>query len=315
VIVCRDDRTCRGIGFAAGFKNVGYSFGYQDNICAGIELRGRSEIVEAIVSVGSAEVGQGTHTAILQMAAEALGISPSCVRLVVSDTATSPGSSGSCSASRMTLMAGNALRGAAEKALVHWRDGERPAVGVCTYLAPRTTTIDPVTGYGSPNFAYGYVAVAAEVEVDRESGGLRVLRVVCANDVGKAINPQQAAGQIEGGVVQALGWLTCENFQTAGGSVLTPNFSTYLIPSSSDVPETVKAVLVEKPDPVGPWGARGMGEMPFIVVAPAVMAAVHDATGIWFDEFPLTQELLLPKLTRSNGGSPQGTAPGGRSPF
>jgi CO/xanthine dehydrogenase Mo-binding subunit len=283
----------RGIGFATGFKNVGYSFGYPDNSRASIELRGETSVREAVVYLGSAEVGQGTHTVIQQMAAEALGLGADRVRLVVSDTATSPGSSGSVSASRMTLMAGNALRGAAEKALGKWCAGERPSVGDFTYFSPRTTTTDPITGFGSPNFAYGYVAVGAEVEVDLDSGELRILRIACADDVGRAINPQQATGQIEGGIAQALGWLTCENFQTSGGRVLTPNFSTYLIPTAADMPEMVDPILVENPDPVGPWGARGMGEMPFIVVAPAVISAVHDATGIWFDEFPLTQERIL----------------------
>ena len=280
----------RGVGIAVAFKNVGFSFGYQENCWVKIELRGGAEIEEAVVYIGSAEVGQGSHTVICQMAAEALGVPLERVRLVAADTATSPGSSGSVSASRMTFMAGNALRGAAERALERWRAEERPAVAEYTYLAPKTTPFDPETGYGTPNFAYGYVAQAVEVEVDTETGELRVLRVVCADDVGKAVNPQQVEGQIEGGVAQAVGWATCENFIVEGGRVLTPNLSTYLIPTIGDVPERVDSIIVEHPDPRGPWGVRGMGEMPFIPLAPALVAAVHDATGVWFDELPLTPE-------------------------
>jgi CO/xanthine dehydrogenase Mo-binding subunit len=283
----------RGIGLAVAFKNIGFSFGYQENCWAKVELRGDAEIEEAIVCIGSAEVGQGTHTAIRQMAAEALALPLERVQLVASDTATSPGSAGSVSASRMTFMAGNAVRGAAAAALERWRAEERPAVAEHTYLAPKTTPFDPQTGHGVPNFAYGYVAEAVEVEVDTETGQLRILRVVCADDVGAAINPQQVEGQIEGGVVQAVGWATCENFITEGGHVLTPHLSTYLIPTISDVPERVRSVIVEHPDPRGPWGVRGMGEMPFIPLAPALVAAVHDATGVWFDEFPLTPERVL----------------------
>ncbi len=291
-----------GLGIAVGLKNVGFSFGYQENCWAKIELRGAEEIERAIVYIGSAEVGQGTHTAIRQMAAEALGLPLERVRMRASDTATSPGSSGSVSASRMTFMAGNAVRGAAREALERWREGadsatgERSVTAEHTYLAPQTTPFDPQTGYGTPNFAYGYVAQAVEVEVDAETGELHIARVVCADDVGRAINPQQVEGQIEGGVVQAVGWATCENFITDGGHVLTPHLSTYLIPTIADVPERVESLIVERPDPRGPWGARGMGEMPFIPLAPALVAAVQDAIGEWIDELPLTPERVLRAL-------------------
>ena len=283
----------QGIGLAVAFKNVGFSFGYQENCWARIELQGEAEIEEAVVYVGSAEVGQGTHTVIRQMAAESLNLPLERVRLVAADTGTSPGNSGSVSASRMTFMVGNAIRGVAAAALERWQAGERPAVAEYTYLAPRTTPFDPETGHGVPNFAYGYVAQAVEVEVDTATGELRVLRVVCADDVGQAVNPRLVEGQIEGGVVQAVGWATCENFITAEGHVLTPNLSTYLIPTIGDVPERVESIIVEQPDPRGPWGVRGMGEMPFIPLAPALVAAVHDATGVWFDELPLTPERML----------------------
>ncbi len=286
-----------GLGLAVAYKNVGFSFGYQENCWAKVELRGNAEIEEAVIYIGAAEVGQGIHVAIHQMAAESLNLSLEQVHLVASDTATSPGSSGSTSASRMAFMAGHAIQGAAEKALERWQAEDRPAVAEHTYLAPKTTPFDLETGFGSPNVAYGYVAQAVEVEVDTETGQLHILRVVCADDVGKAINPQPIEGQIEGGVVQAVGWATCENFVVEGGRVLTPNLSTYLIPTISDAPERVESIIVEQPDPRGPWGARGMGEMPFIPLAPALVAAIHDATGVWFDELPLTPERVLRELT------------------
>lgn len=282
-----------GIGLAAGFKNVGFSFGYQDSCWVRIALDGDETIARAVLSIGSADVGQGAHTVIRQMAAEALGVPLERVDMEASDTATSPGSAGSTSASRMTFMAGNAVRRAAEAVLERWKAGDRPAEAERTYLAPPTTQFDPETGEGFPNFAYGYVAQAVEVAVDIETGELDVRRVVCADDVGRAINPQQVEGQIEGGVAQAVGWATCENFITKDGRVMTPHLSTYLIPTIADVPESVESIIVEVPDSRGPWGARGMGEMPFIPLAAALVAAVHDATGVWIDELPLTPERVL----------------------
>jgi CO/xanthine dehydrogenase Mo-binding subunit len=147
-----------------------------------------------------------------------------------------------------------------------------------------------------PNLAYGYAAQAVEVEVDTETGLLRLLRVVSANDVGKAINPQTVQGQIEGAVVQAQGWAIIEDLKVQDGVIQNPYLSTYLIPSIADVPDSVEFVILEVPDPRGPWGARGMGEMPFLPLAPAIASAVHDATGVWFDHLPLTPERIALRL-------------------
>ncbi|RME40818.1 MAG: aldehyde oxidase, partial [Caldilineae bacterium] len=292
--------TARGTGIALGFKNIGFSFGYQENSWAKVELRGDADIEEAILYIGGAEVGQGHHTAMAQIAAEVLNIPPERITLRPSDTATSQ-SSGSASASRLTFIAGNAVRGAAERALARWRDEDRPAVAAFTWLAPRTTPFDPQTGHSMPNFAYGYVAQAVTLSVDTETGFLTVHRVVCADDVGKAINPQQIEGQIEGAVAQAHGYAVLEDFRTAGGEVLTPYFNTYLIPGVYDVPETVESILVETPHPEGPFGVRGMAEMPYLPYAPAVVAAVHQATGVWFNELPLTPERVLRGLGKIGG--------------
>jgi CO/xanthine dehydrogenase Mo-binding subunit len=229
------------------------------------------------------------------MAAAALNLPLDRIELVVSDTAVTP-NSGSASASRMTFMAGNAICGAAEMALAKWQSEERPAVATYRYRPPVTTPFAPETGKSEPNFAYGYVAEAVEVEVDTETGQVRLLKVICADDVGKAVNPQQVQGQIEGAVVQAAGYAILENFIQQDGIPLTKTLSTYLIPTVLDIPDQVDSVILEYPDPIGPFGARGMGEMPYLPLVPAVTAAVRSATGVWFNEFPLTPERVLSGL-------------------
>jgi CO/xanthine dehydrogenase Mo-binding subunit len=226
------------------------------------------------------------------MAAEALSIPVEKVQMVVSDTALTD-NSGSASASRMTFMSGNAIKGAAELALEKWRLEERPVIATYQYRAPKTTPFDPQTGKSEPNVSYGYVAQAVTVEVDTETGHVRILDVVSTDDVGRAVNPLMVQGQIEGAVVQAAGYAILENFVQTGGFVQTQHLSTYLIPTVLDVPERVQSVILEYPDPRGPWGARGMAEMPFLPLAPAVIAAVHDATGVWIHEFPLIPERVL----------------------
>lgn len=190
-------------------------------------------------------------------------------------------------------MAGNSVKGAVKAALEKWRSEERPAIATYQYWPPKTTPYDPQTGKSEPNFSYGYVAQTAWVEVDTETGHVRILDVVSANDVGKAVNPQQVQGQIEGAVVQAAGYTILENFIQQDGYVHTQHLSTYLIPTILDIPEHIESIILEYPDPIGPWGARGMAEMPFLPIAPAVIAALHDATGVWFSDFPLTPERVL----------------------
>ncbi len=282
----------RGIGLAIGYKNIGFSFGFPEQCWATIKLEGKSEIERVTLYHAGADCGQGAHTVFAQMAAEGVGVPLNRVQLVLSDTATSD-TSGSASASRMTFMAGNAIKGAAEAALKKWQDEERPAVATFQYRPPRTTALHPETGKGEPNFSYGYVAEAVEVEVDTDTGHVTVLNVVCADDVGKAVNPAQIEGQIEGAVVQAHGYAVLENFIHKDGFVQTQYLSNYLIPTVLDVPERVQSVILEYPDPVGPWGARGMAEMPYLPYAPALIAAVKDAIGVEFHQFPLTPDRVL----------------------
>jgi len=282
----------RGRGFACGFKNVGFSFGYQENSWARVEIHGKTEMERVVVWHAGAEVGQGTHTIMAQFAAETLGVPFERVSMVTSDSATM-GNPGSASASRMTFMAGNAIKGAAQAALARWEAEERPAIAEYTYLAPKTTPFDKETGYAMPNLSYAYVAQAVEVEVDMETGFIKLLRVVSANDVGQAINPGLVQGQIEGAVVQAEGYALTENLISRNGHILTDQLSTYLIPTILDIPDSVESVILEIAEPNGPYGARGLGELPLLPIAPAIASAVHDATGVWFSEFPLTPERVL----------------------
>lgn len=295
------ERVKRGIGFACGFKNVGFSFGAPEECWATVELHGKAEIEKIVLRHAAADVGQGTHTALCQMTAESLGVDVDLVFIEASDTAITH-NSGSVSASRMTFMAGNAIQGAVKAARKKWRDEERPAIASFQYRPPATTAYDPETGKSMPNFAYGYVAESVSVEVDMETGHVKILEVVCADDVGKAINPRLIRGQIEGAVIQAAGYALMEDFQQIEGEVRTSQLSTYLIPTVLDIPENVESMILEYPDPIGPFGVRGMAEMPFIPMAPALIAAVQDATGVWFDQFPLTPERVLRGLGSLSGG-------------
>jgi CO/xanthine dehydrogenase Mo-binding subunit len=290
-----DKNIKQGLGFACSYKNVGFSFGAPERCVAKVELHGKENIDRAILFHAGADVGQGAHTIFKQFLAEALGLSMDKVVLITSDTART-GSSGSASASRMTFMAGNSILGAANEAMEKWNNEERPAIAEYEYIPPKTTPYDPQTGKCEPNFSYGYVAEAVMLEVDLQTGKIHVNQVICADDVGKAVNPTLVRGQIEGGVVQANGYSIIEKFLQKDGMTLTPTLSTYLIPTIMDIPDRVDSIIIEEADPIGPMGARGMGEMPYLPYAPAVTSAVKAATDIWFDEFPLTPERIIMKL-------------------
>jgi CO/xanthine dehydrogenase Mo-binding subunit len=292
----KNDQIVRGIGFSCGFKNVGFSFGAPESCWAAVKLIGKTEIEKVELRHAGADVGQGAHTAFVQIAADALGVPLEKIELIASDTAQT-GNSGSASASRMTFMAGNAILGAVKEAKKKWQTEERPAEGVFVYLPPKTSPFDPETGVCTPNFAYGYVAEAIEVEVNKKSGKVIIKKVNCTDDVGKAINPAQVLGQIEGAIVQASGYALLEKFVQEKGYVKTDSLSTYLIPTIMDIPDETAVKILEIADPLGPSGARGVGEMPYMPFAPAVSAAVHDATGIWFDSFPFTEERILKGLS------------------
>ncbi|NTW02140.1 MAG: xanthine dehydrogenase family protein molybdopterin-binding subunit [Oscillochloris sp.] len=196
-------------------------------------------------------------------------------------------------------MAGRAVKDAATAALCEWQNEERPARASVQYRAPATTPLDPITTAGRPNFAYGYAAQAVEVEVNIRTGQVRILTVISAHDVGKAINRQQVEGQIEGGVVQALGYALFEHFQMREGRVLTPNFSSYLLPTALDTPFAIVPIILELGDYEGPYGARGVAELPLVPFAAAVANAIYNATGAWVSDQPFTLERILAAIHRT----------------
>ncbi|HOZ38711.1 MAG TPA: xanthine dehydrogenase family protein molybdopterin-binding subunit [Anaerolineaceae bacterium] len=292
LVPAEDPNIKRGLGIACGYKNIGFSYGAPENCGAIIVLEGGEEIEKAKLFHAGAEVGQGAHTTFAQIAAEALDLSLEKLELHYSDTSNSL-NSGSVSASRMTHMAGNSIIGAAKLALERWQAGDRPAVGSYVYRPPATSKMDKIDGHCTPNFTYGYVAQAVFADVNIQTGEVRLRDVISVDDVGKAINPTQVEGQIEGAVVQAAGYVVLENWKKRGTKALTKEFSTYLIPTVLDIPDRTRAVIMEFPDPIGPYGARGMGEMPYLPFAPAVIDAVYQATGHRFHSFPLTAERVL----------------------
>ena len=287
-----DPNVKRGLGFACGYKNIGFSYGAPENCGATIVLEGETEIEKAILYHAGAEVGQGSHTAFAQIAAEALDLPLEKLELHYSDTSNTL-NAGSVSASRMTHMAGNSIIGAAKLALEKWKEGNRPAMGSFVYRPPATTPMDKTDGHCYPNFTYGYVAQAIFVDVNTVTGEVRLKDVISVDDVGRAINPTQVEGQIEGAVVQATGYTILENWKKRNTRSMTKEFSTYLIPTVLDIPDRTRSVILEYPDPIGPFGARGMGEMPYLPFAPAVVDAVYQATGVQFHIFPLTAERVL----------------------
>ncbi len=288
----------RGTGIACGMKNVGYSFGSREQATATVELSGEAELERAEVRVGAADVGQGSHLILRQIAAEVLGLRLEQVSIICNDSSEAP-NAGSASASRMTLMGGRAVRDAALAAREQWGSTDDYRVkATVQYRPPATTPLDPVTGAGTPNYCYGYAAQAVEVEVNMLTGQVQVLRIISVHDVGKAINRQQVEGQIEGCLAQALGYTLLEHFQVHDGHILTPYFSTYLLPTILDMPTEIVPIILELADPNGPYGARGVAEMPLVPFAPAVASAIHDATGVWLTELPMTPERVLEALER-----------------
>jgi CO/xanthine dehydrogenase Mo-binding subunit/aerobic-type carbon monoxide dehydrogenase small subunit (CoxS/CutS family) len=255
---------------------------------------------------GAHDIGQGSHTAMLQIAAQALGVAPQAIALVGADTDRTR-DAGKTSASRQTFVSGNAARLAGEdlrgKILraanagddavilpgrpLRVQDGARETtiaerlVGLGRYDPP-TTALD-ADGQGKPYAAYAFAAQCALVEVDCDLGTTKVLRIAAAHDVGRAINPLMVEGQIHGGIAQGLGLALMEEYVPGR----TENLHDYLIPTIGDVPP-IDVMLVEKPDPEGPYGAKGVGEPALIATAPAILAGIRMATGARITEIPAT---------------------------
>ncbi len=265
----------RGIGYAVGYKNVGYSEGFDDHSTARVLL----DIVagEPVVTVhtAAAEVGQGLVTVEQQVARTELGVEN--VVVVPADTAV--GSAGSTSASRQTYMTGAAVMAACQAVRERLLAGDEPPIEeTVTWRHRPTYPIDPETGQGDAHVQYAFAAHRAVVDVDAELGLIKVVALDCAQDVGKAINPQGVVGQIHGGSAQGLGLAVMEEIQVRDGKIANPSFTDYLIPTILDVPP-MRADVLEYPDPHAPYGLRGVGEPPTISAGPAIVAAIRAAIG------------------------------------
>jgi CO/xanthine dehydrogenase Mo-binding subunit len=279
----------RGVGFAVGFKNIGYSEGFDDYCAARVRLFADGS---AEVHCAAAEVGQGVSGVILQVARTELGSDD--VRLAPVQTA-SVDSSGSASASRLTMMVSGAVRDACRAALEQRE--LRPADEIDVeriYRHPRTTPLDPQTGQITgerAHVAFAACAMKVVVEVDVDLGLTRVVWIGAAQDVGKAVNPQQVEGQIEGGTAQGLGLALMEEIQTRDGLITNASFTDYLIPTALDMPP-VESVLVEDPEPDTPYGVKGVGEPPTVVSTAAIVSALRAATGRELNRVPVKPDDL-----------------------
>ena len=289
----RGEGVRRGVGFAVGFKNIGYSEGFDDYTAARVRLFADAggELV-AEVHCAAAEVGQGVTNVILQTARTELELEN--VMLAPGTTA-EVGSAGSASASRMTWMAAGAVQAACravrdelERRGGKLGDGEEIDLERI-YRHPRTFPLEPETGQitdGRAHVALACAAMRVVVEVDVELGLTRVVWIGTAQDVGRAVNPQAVYGQIEGGTAQGIGLALMEEIQTRDGLITNASFTDYLIPTALDMPP-VDAELIEDPEPDAPYGVKGVGEPPTVVSTAAVMSAMRAATGRELSRVPV----------------------------
>ena len=319
----------RGVGFAVGFKNLMYSEGFDDYSTAAVRLElGPDGEPFATVHCAAAEVGQGFVTLAQQIVRTELGVER--VELHAADTGI--GSAGSTSASRQTWMSGGAVQEACEavrhsllqrvaaqrgieltgarRELLDLRDGEvihvdsgmraplaaaleaGPVEEVREYHHVRTHPLDE-RGQGDAHVSYAFAAHRAVVDVDPELGLVRVRQIATGQDVGRALNPLQVMGQIEGGIAQGVGLAVMEEILVEGGRIMNPSFTDYLIPTALDMPE-VLATLIEQPEPGAPFGAKGVGEPPTISSTPAVVSAIRSATGLALTRVPVRpQDIAL----------------------
>jgi len=285
---------------------------------------------------GAADIGQGSSTVLAQIAAESLGIEPSEVSLVIADTRCTT-NAGATSASRQTYISCNAVKEAAgklaevllteavdllktPKALLVLEDGfvvdsrhsdrrvplsklakrahdrGRPLTWQ-GYFDPETTPLDGETGQGIPYATYAFASHLAQITVDTSTGEVRVNRIVAAHDVGRAINPQNVEGQIQGGVGMGLGFALVEEFLPGK----TASMGDYHIPTSLDMPEIIP-VIVEDHEPTGPYGAKGVGEPALIPTAPAILNAIADALGERMFRLPAVPERVREVVRRKASG-------------
>ncbi|MFF8640899.1 xanthine dehydrogenase family protein molybdopterin-binding subunit [Streptomyces sp. NPDC015345] len=319
----------RGVGYAVGIKNVGFSEGFDDYSTAKIRLEVINGEAVATVHTAAAEVGQGGVTIHAQIARTELGVQ----QVTIHPADTQVGSAGSTSAGRQTYMTGGAIKNSCslvrEKVLEIGRrkfgsyhpawasaellleggkvvtDGGEALASLVDVLEDEAVEIeeewrhrptqpfDLVTGQGNGHVQYAFAAHRAVVEVDTELGLVKVIELACAQDVGKAINPLSVIGQIQGGTTQGLGVAVMEEIivDPKTAKVKNPSFTDYLIPTLLDTP-TIPVDYLELADPNAPYGVRGIGEAPTLSSTPAVLAAIRNATGLELTKTPVRPEHL-----------------------
>ncbi|HWU38598.1 MAG TPA: molybdopterin cofactor-binding domain-containing protein [Candidatus Acidoferrum sp.] len=324
-----------GLGVGSMFYGLGYGFSRQDIASATIEV---CEDGSVIVRSGEVDFGQGSDTILCQITSEELGIPYDTIQLLTADTLTTP-NAGPTSASRVTYVTGMAMLKAARAMKRNLQKVAESILGQTDLLfggekiysrshpercisfkslakaahlagAPMVETawhdittkdVDPETAQGDAYSAYAYATQLAEVEVDTETGVVEVLRVVTATDAGKAINPCNVEGQIEGGVAMGLGYALSEEIVQEGGHLKTAALGDYMIPTSLDVPP-IQTHIVEVPVSTGPYGAKGVGEPASIPTAPAVLNAIANAIGIRVTELPANAETILRLIREKEEG-------------
>jgi CO/xanthine dehydrogenase Mo-binding subunit len=319
-----DRRTANGIGLALAWHGAGFTGSGEVYLAsvASVEVTadGRIRVLTA-----QTEMGQGTKTVFPQMVANELGVPVEWVEYAPQDTAEVM-DSGPTVASRTVMVVGGLVILAARKlkAQVEERNPGVPFHEVFrddavahggtrvdqTFEPYPGVTFDDATYTGDAYPAYGWAAAVASVEVDLDTAEVRVRDVIAVDDVGKVIHPVLCEGQVEGGTLQAVGYATIEEMKVRDGRYLNDRLATYLIPTSLDAPH-IRSILVEAPYSGSPHGAKGVGELPMDVAAPAVVAAVHDATGIWITDLPATPEKILAALYPGGAGgeaAPRATA-------
>ncbi len=291
----------RGIGYAVGIKNIGFSEGFDDFSTARVRLC--IDAGEPLVEVHTAavEVGQGLVTVQAQIARTELGVE----RVAVLTADTRVGSAGSSSASRQTYVTGGAVKAACEA--IRERLGADPRTMTADELAAvlghdaieetvewrhRETYPLDENGQGEAHVQYAFSAHRAVVDVDVELGLVRVVELATTQEVGKAMNPQALEGQIQGGTAQGLGLALLEEIQLKDGKVLNASFTDYLLPTILDMPP-MQIEILEHPDPDAPYGLKGVGEPPHISTPPAVVAALRDATGRPLTRIPVRPEHIV----------------------
>ncbi len=315
-------RMASGIGLALAWHGAGFTGSGEVHIAsvASVELTDASVIR---VLTAQTEMGQGARTILPQLVAGELGVDPDEVDVAPQDTSVVP-DSGPTVASRTTMVIGGLVINAARRLRAQveaatgrafaesYRDfaAEHGGLRVDERFTPYPNVeFDDATYTGDAYPAFGWACAVATVEVDLDTGEVTVRDVVSADDAGRIIHPVLAEGQVEGGTLQAVGYATIEEIKLVDGRYLNDRLATYLIPTSLDAPR-IRAILVEKPFSGAPHGAKGLGELPMDVGAPAVVAAIHDATGIWIHDLPASPERILAALT----GAPTPAAPGVSAP-